>query len=74
MPKVTMTFNLPEESEEFRLAHKGINFSIAIDEFREHMRRKYKHTDPLSEAAYKEFEELQTEFFRIMNEHNVFED
>lgn len=74
MPKATLTFSLPEEREEYDLARKGMDYSIAIDEFRNFLRYRYKHVEPPCAAAEKEFEEIQTKFFEIMNDNKVFED
>lgn len=74
VPKLTLTYNLPEEQEEYDIARKGIDLSIAIDEFSNWLRRKYKHVDVPSKEADAEYEEIVQKFFEVMNEYKVFED
>lgn len=66
--KATLTFNLPEEAEEFKLARNGINYSIAIEEFSNYIRRKYKHIDPKSAEAYHEYEEICAHWFSVISD------
>ena len=66
MPKAILEFTLPEEAEEFKLANNGINYFIAIEEFSNYIRRKYKHVDPSSDEAYKEYEEICDHWFSLI--------
>ena len=39
----TLTFNLPEDQEEFDIANKGGAWKLAMWDFRQALREKYKH-------------------------------
>jgi hypothetical protein len=43
MPIVTLTFNLPEESEEAQVAQDGQKWKSAMWNFRQALRDKYKY-------------------------------
>ena len=57
MPKVTLTFQLPEEREDYEITSKAINMHIAIHDFSQVLReyRKYRELD---ESQSKLIEEL----------------
>lgn len=43
MPIATLTFQLPEESEEHQLALDGVKYKMVIDEFNNWLRELEKH-------------------------------
>ena len=43
MPKVTITFNLPEETSEYKIASKAGDMHSVIWEFTQFLRGKVKH-------------------------------
>jgi hypothetical protein len=45
MPKVTMTFNLPEEKVELLIAQQGIDYYCALDELQRYRRQLYKYDE-----------------------------
>lgn len=67
MPKLTMSFKLPEEEEEFNLAKNGIKNSIVIEELDNFLRGKIKygeHPDAI-EAIY---QEVRDKLWELRNE------
>lgn len=52
MPKVTLSYNLPEEQEEFELASKGARYSYIIDEFDNWLRAELKYNDKLTDQEH----------------------
>lgn len=80
MPKHTMTFNLPDESDELKNAMAGEVYlralvEISDDVFRPH--RKHGYSDPVlkklceSEDVIKAIGLLEQEFHRILQEYGV---
>lgn len=59
MPVGTLKFKLPREEEEFRMAQKGFQYKIVIDDLDNVLRNKIKYEDPSLErrAAYSEIRE-----------------
>lgn len=43
MPKVTMTWEIPEDNEEFTSAYNGWRYKLVISEFDEWLRREIKY-------------------------------
>jgi uncharacterized protein (DUF1800 family) len=41
----TLTFNLPDEQEEFYLAAKGADWRIVLEDMDAHLRSRLKHED-----------------------------
>jgi hypothetical protein len=60
MPKVTLSFILPEEKSELLLAQRGVDFYCSILSIQRVIREHYKYDKPLKEA----FREIET----IVNE------
>ena len=67
---VTLRFNLPEEKEELEMAQKGIDYSIALDNIRNHIRSKLKYSE-LSEAEVKVWEEIQENVYEEIRDLNL---
>lgn len=68
--KATLTFDLPDEREEFDRHLKGaedvITYRAALDTLREAFRQKRKHAEP--ETTWEQAEEL---FWKTLNEYGV---
>ena len=47
MPTAKLTFNLPEEDDDFRLAQDGWRYRFVLNEFRNHLRNIHKHGGPV---------------------------
>lgn len=60
MPKGVLSFDLPEEEQEFRMAQECGEWRIAVMDILEHLRSELKYKDLSGEkaAAYEEFREL----------------
>ena len=43
MPRATLSYKLPEEKEEHRLALKGVDYCIALENLRNYLRGKVKY-------------------------------
>lgn len=51
MPTVTLTFNLPDEQEEFSAATQGQAARLLLHEIDQHCRNKIKYTELSNETA-----------------------
>ena len=71
MPKHVITFNLPEDAEEYRIAMNATKYYIALCEFAEVLRGRYKHTSPKTKGRRDEFTSLRDTFYRILNDMDV---
>jgi FKBP-type peptidyl-prolyl cis-trans isomerase (trigger factor) len=68
MPKAILEFNLPEENDEFFTTNNALKYKICLDEIREFIRRKIKY----SEEETISYENLNDEFFKILNDNDIF--
>ena len=66
----TLTFNLPEESEELKDALNGTNVKSAIWDFDQFLRSRIKHSD-LSEEQYATYSEIRDELHRILGDWEI---
>lgn len=72
--KGILEFNLPEDKEDFQLAQKAINYSIAIDDFDNYLRAELKyneHSYTLKERALLTF--IRDRFNKICREAGAYE-
>lgn len=67
MPKVTFTFNLPEEREELELAQKGPHLSSVLDDLDNYLRHKLKY-ETLTEEQYAVYEDVRKKLYELRNE------
>lgn len=67
--KVTMSFTLPEEREEFNLALKGVNYNLVIEDFENWLRSKIKYTDETTVTL----EEVREKLNEFKNDNGVLE-
>ncbi|MCL4386240.1 MAG: hypothetical protein M1326_08010 [Cyanobacteria bacterium] len=69
MPKVTISFNLPEECDDFKLATNGHNFYGALFEFDNYLRKQLKYNeDKLSDEQYELIEKIRNKLAEIIYE------
>lgn len=68
--KATLSFNLPEEREEFELSCKAPNYAIVVEDFQNFLRKKLKY-ESLTEAEAKIYEHVQEEFFDILRSREI---
>ena len=71
MAEVVIKFKLPEEEYEFKTCVQAVAMRAAITDFHTHLLRKYKHVDPSSDDAFREFEELQKNFYDTLDVYNI---
>ena len=64
-----LKFNLPEESEEFRLAQQGVAMSCAISGFMQALRQKMKHEN-FTEDGYEVGSAIQKMAFEFLGDHH----
>lgn len=69
--KATLEFTLPEESEDFDIHMRAVPMYVFIEEFGSFLRRKYKHEEPTSDAAYAEYEAIRDKWFEMVNEADL---
>lgn len=65
--KITLEF---ESMEDAKHHLKGFDYSCALWDFNQWLRHQLKHGD-LSDDKWEVYEEIQKEFFSILNENNV---
>ena len=69
MPKATLTFDLPEEGNEFETAIKGAKYIGTLQEFDNFLRGKIKYApEDMPEEAYKAFEECRDKLHELAND------
>ena len=64
MPKATIEFDLPEESNEFQTAINGAKYIACLQELDNFLRGKIKYNE-LSEEAYNSFEECRNKLHEL---------
>lgn len=67
MPKLTLSFKLPEESEDFKLAQSGAELNSAVDEFDNWLRSKIKY-DTLTPLEYEIYRQVRDKLWEFRNE------
>lgn len=67
MPKVTLTFKIPEEQEELKIAQDGGKYLYALDELNNYLRKKIKYEEH-TEAEYAIYEDIRTKLWEFRNE------
>lgn len=76
--KGILEFNLPDESDDFKMAQRAVNYSIAIDEFSNYLRRAIKYAVP-NEGEHPEifatrvnaYEELRSAFYQHLQDQGI---
>jgi hypothetical protein len=68
--KAKLTFDLPEEQEEFNDAINGSAFKSVVWELDQYMRSELKHGE-LTGDVHEKVQEIRDELHSIMNEHKV---
>lgn len=67
MPKITLTFSLPDEREEFELANGGAKLQSGIDDYKNWLRAQLKYNDKLNDEQSHMLEQAQTKLFECLN-------
>lgn len=68
--KATLSFNLPEDTEEFRLAQNGWQFRSVLDDLDRMLRNKLKH-ESLSDTELALCRQLREEIFALLSAYGV---
>ena len=69
--KATLTFNLPEEQDDFNNAVKGLDYKIALLEIDDYLRRELKYNQNLTDIEYKTIEKVREEFNGILTDNEI---
>lgn len=68
--KAKLTFNLPDEQEEFKAAMDGSAMSCALHDIDQYLRSQLKHYDLPDEVANKVLE-IRDELHSILSNYNL---
>ena len=69
--KATITFNLPDEAQEFRTAIDGWKWKSALNELNEELRSKVKWDNNMSEEHREAYQQVREKITVILNENNL---
>ena len=69
--KATLTFNLPEEQDDFNNAVKGTDYIYALNKIKEYLRSELKYNQNLTDIEYKTIEKVREEFNKILTENKI---
>lgn len=67
MPKATLSFNLPDDQEEFNHATNAIKYVIALSEIKQYLRNNAKH----NENPPKDWYEVQDAINDLINSEGI---
>jgi hypothetical protein len=69
MPKVTLTFDLPDDTEHYTQCMDGPALRSAVDEFRNYLRSLVKYqSESYSKEQLKVIEEIREELYNCIGE------
>jgi hypothetical protein len=69
--KATLTFNLPEDNEEFNRAVKAADYYVCLFEFHQYLRTQLKYDEQLLDIERSTFERIREEFNGILTENGI---
>jgi len=69
--KVHLVFTLPEDKADHKSALEGPSMAIALQEIYDQIIRKRLKYGELSDSDAKLLEEIKTEFFEILDQHDL---
>jgi hypothetical protein len=69
--KATLTFNIPEDNEEFNRAIKAADYYVCLFDFYQYLRREIKYNEKLSEIERQTIEKVIEEFNGILTENGI---
>lgn len=69
--KATLTFNLPDEAQEFRTAIDGWKWKSALNELSEELRSRVKFDNNMSEDQREAYQQVREKIVVILNENNL---
>jgi dsDNA-binding SOS-regulon protein len=68
--KAYIKFNLPQESEEYRLHNASSDMYSFIFDFANHIREKLKHSDLTLEES-KIYEEIKDKYWELLKDNEI---
>jgi len=68
--KAKLTFNLPEDQNEFDLAIQGSKMYLALWDISQELRTLWKYEE-LSEEEWKMVERIRDKFYEILDENQI---
>jgi hypothetical protein len=69
--KATLTFNLPEDNEEFNRAIKAADYYVCLFDLFQYLKREIKYNEQLSDIERSTFETIKEEFNGILTENGI---
>ena len=66
-----LEYNLPEEQEEFDVAHNGWKYKLVLFEFDSSLRDKLKYNEVLTDEEFSLCEKLRKELHDLLTEQNL---
>ncbi len=66
----TLTFNLPEEQEEFDHAAKGADWRMVVEDLDAHLRSRLKHEE-LPDEAHAALDRARTHLYGLLEERGL---
>lgn len=69
--KAQLTFNLPEEQEEFETANNGWKYQSVLWDLNEFLRSKMKYDDKITDVQYDIYDEVRSKIWEFLNEKNI---
>jgi hypothetical protein len=70
MPKVTFTFNLPDEENEYKVMSQAQNSQRMLWDFSQQLRAWYKYGHQFKDAD-DALDKIREEFYRLLNDNQV---
>jgi hypothetical protein len=70
--KATLTFNLPEDQQDFELANNASKMYNVLWKMNQYLRTNTKYApDSMSEDTYNTFQQCREQLMEFMNEDNI---
>lgn len=68
--KAKLTFNLPEEREEYEMTMNALKYYSVLSEFDNYLRTKLKHEE-MTDEVYDVYEKVREKLWDIMNDEEI---
>jgi len=71
--KAILEFNLdePQDVDAHKRAVKSLDMAIALWDIEQYLRAQIKYNESLTDAQYDVLDKAKTEFYDILNRHNI---
>ena len=69
--KAILEFDLPDDSDEFRLASTASNWYAALWDLDQYLRSRIKYEDTISDEAYDAVQAARDKLYEILSERNI---